>query len=280
MARCKSSPEVVRTKCELAHRLKEIRTEQYGERGGPELARRLNLPIRTWYNYETGVTVPSEVLLRFIELTEVEPHWLLYGQGSKYRRSRPSASGDALPAPPGSVPDLLRRALSLLEEDDGQETRGQVILPLSNGLEPDADHVVVKVEDPDAEQGPSGEPAFVTMPLKREWLSGTRRFRCIRVRGDSMAPILADGAVVGIAELTEDPESLNGVLVAARIDDRTIVRWFQIAGQVALLRAEDPSFEPEVVPISPEDPGELVPFWRVLWAYTPHALATTAVPLS
>ncbi|QDV38010.1 LexA family transcriptional regulator [Tautonia plasticadhaerens] len=280
MARCKSSPEVVRTKCELAHRLKEIRTEQYGERGGPELARRLNLPIRTWYNYETGVTVPSEVLLRFIELTEVEPLWLLHGQGSKFRRVRPMPGADAPPAPPGSVPDLLRRALSMLEQGDGLDDPGGVIFPPASGPDPDADQVVVRVEDPDAEAGRPGDLDFVTMPLKREWLAGIRHFRCIRVRGDAMVPILADGAVVGVSEQSEEPEALNGALVAARVGGRTVVRWFQLAGQVALLRAEDPSFEPDVVPVAPEDPADAVEFRRILWSSTPHASAHSPAQLS
>jgi hypothetical protein len=74
-------------KASISRRLREIRRELFGERGGPELARRLNLPARTWYNYETGVSVPAEVLLAFIEQTGADPWWVLAGEGSKYRRS-------------------------------------------------------------------------------------------------------------------------------------------------------------------------------------------------
>jgi hypothetical protein len=35
-------------------------------------------------NYEQGVTMPSEILLLFIEATGVNPHWLLTGEGSKF----------------------------------------------------------------------------------------------------------------------------------------------------------------------------------------------------
>ncbi len=72
MARRKDAPDVVKVKCCVAERLRELRLELVGERGGPELARRLGLPVRTWYNYEAGVTVPAEVILRLIELTQVE----------------------------------------------------------------------------------------------------------------------------------------------------------------------------------------------------------------
>ena len=69
MARRKTLPESVRAKMSLAERLSSLRAEMFGDRGGPELARQLGLPVRTWYNYESGVTVPAEVILKIIELT-------------------------------------------------------------------------------------------------------------------------------------------------------------------------------------------------------------------
>jgi hypothetical protein len=78
----KKTPNIrVKDKKSLSRRLREIRQELFGGHGGPELARRLNLPNRTWYNYETGVTVPAEILLRFIELTGANPMYLITGEG-------------------------------------------------------------------------------------------------------------------------------------------------------------------------------------------------------
>ena len=56
---------------DLAGRLHQIRLAMYGEHGGPSLAEALRIPTRTWANYESGVTVPGLVLLRFIEVTGV-----------------------------------------------------------------------------------------------------------------------------------------------------------------------------------------------------------------
>jgi hypothetical protein len=75
-----------RIKSALAGRLRSIRMEIYGEQGGPELAGQLRLPFRTWDNYENGVTIPGEVLPRFLEVTDTEALWLLHGDGPKYRR--------------------------------------------------------------------------------------------------------------------------------------------------------------------------------------------------
>lgn len=74
---------------DLARRVREIRSELYGEHGGPILAEALRLPFRTWCNYEAGCTIPAQVILKFIELTAAHPHWLLTGQGAKYFETRP-----------------------------------------------------------------------------------------------------------------------------------------------------------------------------------------------
>jgi hypothetical protein len=85
MARKKTAEESVDAKAQLASRLRAVRVDLFGERGGSELAGLLGVPIRTWYNYENGVTVPAEVLLRFLEVTGAEPRWLLHGAGPTFR---------------------------------------------------------------------------------------------------------------------------------------------------------------------------------------------------
>ncbi len=71
-------------KASLAGRLKSIRKEIYGDEDLSRLAGLLGLPERTWTNYEAGVTIPGEVLLRFMELTGTGPAWLLRGTGPRY----------------------------------------------------------------------------------------------------------------------------------------------------------------------------------------------------
>ena len=72
-------------KCDLARRVQDVRKELYGEHGGPLLAERLGVPFRTWHNYEVGCTIPAQTILRFIEVTDATPHWLLSGEGERYR---------------------------------------------------------------------------------------------------------------------------------------------------------------------------------------------------
>jgi len=234
MARRKNQPESVKVKCHLSERLRQIRVELFGERGGSEMARRLGLPIRTWYNYEGGVTVPAEVLLRFVELTSVEPTWLLHGTGIRYRANAPAAELDG----PTTVQALLRRALEHLERR-----------PLSG-----------EGDSAEAGEGPTGDSLQPSDPLPNS----------VRVEGDAMAPIVADGARVVFAEEDEALELLDGKLVVARVEGRSLVRWFSRSGQFGLLRAENPAHEPATILIdfAVRDPRRSIR--RVLWINTPH----------
>jgi len=69
---------------ELGERVKEIRLELYGSHGGPMLASELGIPYWKLRTYEDGQTIPGQTMLRFIERTGADPHWLLTGLGQKY----------------------------------------------------------------------------------------------------------------------------------------------------------------------------------------------------
>jgi hypothetical protein len=76
----------------LSPRLREVREDLYGEHGAQFLADTLHIPLRTWLNYEVGVTVPAAVVLRLIDMAHVNPRWLLTGEGNKYDRRSITAS--------------------------------------------------------------------------------------------------------------------------------------------------------------------------------------------
>jgi len=274
MARRKTLPDSVQAKYALAERLRMLRAELYGERGGPELSRRLGLPIRTWYNYESGVTVPAEVVLRIIELTSVEPIWLLHGQGPKFRANRPDRP-DGLVGSGVSVGVLLRTALQMLESDES--TRWSSPAPRHEREE----------QNGDSDSGSHGEEALIEVnddsqePLTRtsgpryvaarsEWLDAERDCRCIQVVGDAMAPILMDGAYVAFAKNEEPLAALDGKMVVAWIDNQPIVRWFQFCDKVAVLRAENPATVPNQLLVDLESRPEERKVRRVHWINTPH----------
>jgi hypothetical protein len=71
---------------DLAHRVREVCIERFGENGVIVLADILHLLSCTRMNYESGCTMPAHVLLHFIEVTEAHSHWLLTGEGDRCNR--------------------------------------------------------------------------------------------------------------------------------------------------------------------------------------------------
>jgi hypothetical protein len=283
MARRKTLPESVRAKLALAERLAALRQELYGDRGGPEMARRLGIPVRTWYNYEGGVTVPAEVILKIIELTSVEAGWLLHGEGPKFRHARPEASV-ADDTSSVTISALLRTALQLLEKNDpGWASRALAHEGLgpAGRLTAEAD---LRAGQPEFRTARDAEAADATaletarsidensraLHSRREWLTAQRDNRCVLVTGDSMAPVVAGGAAVAYAKDEEDPPQLDGKLVVAWIDDHPVVRWFQHCDRFALLRAQNPSAVPQQVLVDLDEPKQRPRIRRVLWVNTPH----------
>lgn len=256
MARRKNQPDVIRTKYDLSERLREIRTELYGERGGSEMARRLGVPVRTWYNYESGVTVPAEVLLRFMELTGVEPSWLLHGNGSKFRAN---SQGGAEPADPtdaeSSVESLLRTALKKLEQRtttlENRELSGSSPTTIPPTLTP-------------VDGSRRTESAY------RSWLDAEREGRVVRVSGDAMVPIVANGARVAFSAEDESDDALDGALVVAWVAGQPQVRWFRRSGGFGLLRVENPDHSPSIQLLDRSAKSRENQVRRVLWISTPH----------
>jgi hypothetical protein len=272
MARRRNPPELVRTKWELADRLRTIRTELFGERGLAELARQIGVPVRTWYSYETGVTVPAEVLLRFVELTLVEPVWLLHGRGPKYQMPLDELISHGAAGFRGEVDDAERHVQNgedLFGRVDGASLR--VIAPAVDLEDARADAAMELLDAVPGGSQPRSEALgsrLVGDPCS--WVSPHRMCRCIRMGGDAMAPILADGAFVAFAEAEEDTSLLDGKLVVARIDGLPIVRWLHRSGHYALLRAENPAFEPRTQLIDLDRDCVDRPIRRVLWVGTGH----------
>jgi len=206
MARRKNAPESIRVKHGLSERLRELRTEFYGERGGPDLARALGIPVRTWYNYETGVTVPAEIILRIVELTSIEPVWLLRGEGPKFRVKAVESAASREGLSGSSVATLLRTALERLE----QKERDAQLLPMPRpvviprGADPDG-----RAEDSELPLIDAGEASSYPLTpadgprytaARGEWLDAGRAFRHLRMADASMSPIVAEGAQVAYAE--------------------------------------------------------------------------------
>lgn len=276
MARRRTAPDAIRTKWQLADRLRTIRVEQFGEHGLAAFARMLDVPVRTWYSYEAGVTVPAEVLLKFVHLTSVEPGWLLHGREPKYQASAPRREREALDSA-GWSPDgdsahgtdetLPNGAGNGVERRNGHVAhsggRGQGTWSLSAG-----GTAVIDLGEPDLD--PESENGPWHFPVREEWQPEAPQCQFVRVEGEAMTPIVADGAFVGYSEAVENVAELDGKLVVAWPNGAPIVRWLHHSGEFAVLRAEQSASQASTYLINLLNGLPAPPLRRVLWIGTPH----------
>jgi hypothetical protein len=230
VARKKTAQDRRTVKAALSRRLREIRRELFGEHGRLELARRLGLPATTWYNYETGGTVPAEVLLRFIELTGVNPRWLAHGVGPKYRdRHEDRPISETTPA------ELIRRGLEELERSASEVG---VVAPENLPGDEASEFVAIGLYPPAALGGTVVDPAREEghVLAERHWLPHPSRTIATRLTDDAMHPILPAGSIVAVDRSVTDPTRLHGQIVAACPEGVPMIRWLDVHGRHLILR--------------------------------------------
>ncbi len=266
MARKKTPKIRVNVKASLSRRLREIRQELFGEHGGPELARRLNLPARTWYNYETGVTVPAEVLLGFIDQTGANPLWLFSGEGTRFRRNQDEVVLSELTAI-----ELIRRGLEKLEQEPRDVL---VVAPENLPGEAMSDFVAVTLISLDSlGRRPQETCAEGYVMTYRQWLPNPNETVGVRLQDDAMHPILPAGSIVAVDRSVTDPQQLQGRIVAARPDGATVIRWLEVSGRHMILRPNQQDKNHPLIPIELDSAGEGLLLGQVVWSWSRFGVA-------
>ncbi len=262
MARKKTPKVRVNVKASLSRRLREIRQELFGDHGGPELARRLNLPARTWYNYETGVTVPAEILLSFIEQTGANPMYLISGDGPKFRRP----SDERLLSELTPI-ELIRRGLEKLEHNPA-EVKLVAAENLPAEMAPDFAAVglfpLEAIADP--RLNPSDAEGYIL--AYRQWLPNPSQTIGVRITDDAMHPILTTGSIAAIDRSLKDQAALHGRLVAACPEGKPMIRWLEVSGRHAILRPNRIDRDFPIVPIDLEEAGSSFLIGQVVWSWS------------
>jgi SOS-response transcriptional repressor LexA len=93
--------------------------------------------------------------------------------------------------------------------------------------------------------------------LPRKWFPDAQAVRCIRVKGDSMSPILEDDYIVAIDTTQADPRKLVGQMVAAGDPEGGVtVKWLRRTGSNLILVPQHTSVR--------HNPVVLEPGWRII----------------
>jgi hypothetical protein len=258
----KKTPKVrVNVKASLSRRLREIRQEIFGEHGGPELARRLNLPARTWYNYETGVTVPAEVLLGFIEQTGANPGWLLNGEGQRYRHSNDDRLLSQL-----SPVELIRRGLEELERSSNEIV---IVAPENLSRDQASEFVAIGLYPLYEIANPILDPGKLEghVLAYRHWLPNPTETIGTRLTDDAMHPILPAGSIVAVDRSISDPQKLHGQIVAACPDRVPMIRWLDVSGRHVILRPNQNGRDFPLIPVEYDPREKQLVIGQVVWSW-------------
>jgi len=99
--------------------------------------------------------------------------------------------------------------------------------------------------------------------LPSAWCPNPANVTCIHARGDSMAPIVHDGAVVAIDHSQRDPHLLHQKMVAARYQGGVVIKWLERQSNGSLhLVAENKEHDTLKLPRTQQNPVlGLVSWW-------------------
>src|SRR5262249_23036204 len=134
-----------------------------------------------------------------------------------------------------SVGSLLRTALQILETADRSRkpSSGRGRSSNDHSDEPIFIEVTDELQEPLTPASGSRYQA-----ARNEWLEADREARCVRIEDETMSPVIAEGSEIVFADDEDDAENLDGHLVVAWIDEKPVVRRFQVCGRYGILRGE------------------------------------------
>ena len=197
-------------KTTIGDRLREARESK--EMDQSTLADKAGIATRTLQRWEKGEQVPDGVAItKIAKATNVQPNWLLTGEGEMY----------AVPSRPENVyplPGSLRRGVNLVD------------LPLISSV-------------PAGKVATIFHPDYVDNYVTVDDIKDPGAF-ALRVKGNSMAPRIEDGDVVIVSP---QQEARNGDVCVVRVDGEDTLKKVKFEGNYVHLIPLNPEFEPATV---------------------------------
>jgi SOS-response transcriptional repressor LexA len=89
-----------------------------------------------------------------------------------------------------------------------------------------------------------GAPVENMIAAPKDWCPNPATTSCLRVKGDSMNPLIGDGYILAVDSSQNDPVHLNGKIVIAWHKDKGLtVSRFRCYDHTEVLHAENPKYE-------------------------------------
>ncbi len=232
-----------------------------------ELAQKLDMPTRTLSSYERGESDPRwDWVVDLAGVLNVDLHWIMTGE-----YIHRVAEGDLPYQTPGSETELLDTLRTYFNQVV-QVRPHTVWRDVGEGeIDPDDYRAVPVLADPAA----AGSGRLMSDEVDEYALIHHRvvphpeNVRCLRIAGDSMAPILPDHSIVAVDVTQKDVERAIGRIVCARTESDEIVikrLWWGEDKKYLALEPEASGFEYERIAVDlAVQPDPLIGV--VVWAW-------------
>ena len=193
MARVKAFDEKLINK-----RFRDVREKLEGPRGKLRFSKKIGESHSNVSRYERGRTIPGHVLARVALTYNVSPLWLLCGNGRMFAPTRAETIRELELAIPPSTADAAK-----LKPPTKAEMSEFCVLPLLR--DPTAAGPGRRITDSDVE-GPA--------VIHRAWCPHPARTDYVRVKGNSMEPVIPDGSIVTIDKTYTSADASVGHVAA------------------------------------------------------------------
>ncbi|NLW51194.1 MAG: helix-turn-helix domain-containing protein [Candidatus Brocadiaceae bacterium] len=210
-----------------------------------EMARAVGVTQSSIAAYETDRRQPPlPVALAFEHVFRISHRWLLHAQGERLVRAGPLR------------PAILACARERRALEDGTDADRYIAVPC--------------LRDP----ADAGAETITTEQIEEYCLMRQRvaphpqRVRCLRIRGDAMAPTLPEGSTVAVDTTPVPLRNLEGRVVCARTPEApVVVRRLRLRDPYALLFSENPDQQahPPIIVDLRDRPDPVV--GQVTWAW-------------
>ena len=202
------------------------------------MATELGVKQQSYWHYERQREIPPEVVLKLVRNFKISPNWLFNGVGP-WRL----AEDEPIPAGVVNFGQALAELVAARQEVHEAHKEMTVQLALNRRYDP---HSVGEAEEP------YGMPRLVAVPILGGHIAAgaggvvledevedmafchaphvphPSQTTAVRVQGDSMLNLIADGDLVGVDHAVTDLDAIlagHSPLAVVRDDDVAIVRW-------------------------------------------------------
>ena len=201
--------------------------------------------------FKRGSLPSYDIMLKIAKYGNVSLDWILTGKGPK-ELSATAVRESGIFYEPTAV-NIVSNAEYKKLIQYRPEIKAYIPIPLIS--EPVAAGDPLIVDEKDIE-------GFAVVSEK--WVKKGHTYRCLRVRGDSMHPVISDGFIVAIDLNENDPLKLKRQIVASRYEDGVTIKYLIMTDkEYILLPHNTADYKPIWIPKTTPNPiiGKVAFWW-------------------